>query len=560
MPLLFNHEHGNAIGRIEDVRLREDGKLAGRLRFGRSARAQEVRQDVIDGVLADMSIGYEVTEWNETKSVDSDVIEYRATRWTLYEGSIVAVPADHTVGTGRSADRDAPSLTHIARHDAPTGEEDTMAGTTSAPAAPAGRTGSDEGAMPRQQEEAMIRLAATTFGVEREAMGWLNAGLSLDQVRGEIEKVLTARNAEQPPMGHVDLTAREERRYNPSRAILALAEGTFGRDGGLEREVSNEIAQRMGKASSGFFMPLNIRASVTGQMATTSSLGGAAVPTIQMSLIEILRNKLILRRAGARFLGGLTGNLKFPRQITATSPTWVGENPASGTALGAMTFDTVDMTPKTLHSPGAFSRQSLVQVSPDMQDLVVTDLVAGIALAIDSAGINGAGSNNQPTGVRSAGITNYTLGANGAALDWAKLVAFETGVATANADTGSLAWVTNPKVRGALKNTLKNTVNGSLYLWGGANDPGEINGYPAHVSNVIPANLTQGTSTTICSSIVFGNWAELLIGEWGGAVEVLVDPYTYASQGMIATHTYAMVDVGVRHVASFAKSDAVLTG
>lgn len=414
--------------------------------------------------------------------------------------------------------------------------------------------------MIRAEEEKLIRSAAKTFGCEREAMDWLDKGLSLEQVRGEIERVQAARAAEQKPTGHVDLSPKEERQYAFGRAIMALATGDFYKGNSLEREVSEDIRKRLGKETGGIYVPMNIRASVTGQEVGTASLGGSAVPTIQMPLIEIFRNKLVMVRAGARFLPGLTGDLKFPRQITSTSPTWVGENPTAATSLGTFTIDTVTMSPKTLHSPGSVSRQAAIQVSPDVQAWLLNDLVTGIALAVDSAGINGTGSANQPTGVRNtSNIGNRTLGAAGAALAWSDLVGFETDIATANAEIGALGFITNTKVRGKLKTTLKNTVNGAQYLWGGGNDPGEINGYSAYVTNAVPSNLTQGTSTTICSSIIFGNWAECMIGEWNGAMEVLVDPYTYAGQGMIATHTYAMVDVAVRHAASFSKSDAVLT-
>jgi HK97 family phage major capsid protein len=88
----------------------------------------------------------------------------------------------------------------------------------------------------------------------------------------------------------------------------------------------------------------------------------------------------------------------------------------------------------------------------------------------------------------------------------------------------------------------------STYLWDLDNS---INGYRAAVSNNVPSNLTFGTSTTVCHGAIFGNWAELLIGEWSGAMEVLVDPYTVASQNMIQTHVFVLVDIAVRHPASF---------
>lgn len=547
LPLLWNHDSAEPIGRLEEVGLRADGKLGAMLRFGRSARAQEKRQDVEDGVLTDMSIGYRIHEWVEEKA--DGVSTYRVTRWTPMEGSIVAVPADHTVGINRSAERAAPVEELPANPPSP-GKEQQMS-EHNAPVV--------TGGVSREAEEKLIRAAAKTFGYEREALDWLDKGLSLDAVRAEIEAKQVAKAQAATPAGHVEMNEREQKTYSVGRAILALAEQRWGRENSFEREVSETIAKRLGKETSGFYLPMNIRAAVTGQTAGTTSLGGATVPEIQGTLIELLRNRLVAARVGATVLTGLTGNMKWPRRITGTTPSWVGENPSSATTNTNSTFDTVTATPKTLHTVTAFSRQLLAQGSPDAQALVNADLIAATALAVDSAYFNGTGQNSQPTGIRTASINSFTLGAAGGALDWSHIVRMETEVANDNADYGSLAYVTNSKVRGKLKGTLKNTVAGSLYLWEGGNDPGTVNGYSAFVSNQIPSNLTKGTSTTICSSIIFGNFAEAILCEWGGAIELLVDPYTDAKQGMINVNAYAMVDVAIRHLESFCKVDEVLT-
>ncbi len=73
----------------------------------------------------------------------------------------------------------------------------------------------------------------------------------------------------------------------------------------------------------------------------------------------------------------------------------------------------------------------------------------------------------------------------------------------------------------------------------------------------MPSNLTKGTSTTICSAIIFGNFEELIYGQWGD-MEVVVDPYTQARRGNILITPYLMMDVGVRHPVSFAAIKDVL--
>lgn len=97
LPLLFGHNQDQPIGLVEDVRV-EDDKLRGMLRFSKNQKATEIWQDIDDGFLKNISIGYRVNKWEERD--DSDVV--RVTRWTLYEASVVSVPADHSVGVNRS--------------------------------------------------------------------------------------------------------------------------------------------------------------------------------------------------------------------------------------------------------------------------------------------------------------------------------------------------------------------------------------------------------------------------------------------------------------------------
>lgn len=98
LPLLWQHNHDQPIGMVENVRLK-DGKLRGVLRFStNNQKANEIFDDVRDGFLRNVSIGYSVDRWEE--SADSENI--RVTGWTLLEASVVSVPADASVGINRS--------------------------------------------------------------------------------------------------------------------------------------------------------------------------------------------------------------------------------------------------------------------------------------------------------------------------------------------------------------------------------------------------------------------------------------------------------------------------
>lgn len=115
LPLLFSHDYDNFLGRVKNVRV-EDGTLRGLLYFSKNSRADEVWKDVKTGMLRDMSIGYRINEAEETDT------GYRAVDWSLLEASVVAVPADTSVGINRSEEREMEKPTDTPNSDAPTGD------------------------------------------------------------------------------------------------------------------------------------------------------------------------------------------------------------------------------------------------------------------------------------------------------------------------------------------------------------------------------------------------------------------------------------------------------
>ena len=102
-PLLVNHDTDDQVGVIESVRIDADRVGRAVVRFGRSARAEEIFRDVLDGIRKNVSVGYMIDDLVlAEKSGDTET--YRVTRWTPYEVSLVPVPADFSVGVGRAAE------------------------------------------------------------------------------------------------------------------------------------------------------------------------------------------------------------------------------------------------------------------------------------------------------------------------------------------------------------------------------------------------------------------------------------------------------------------------
>ena len=120
-------------------------------------------------------------------------------------------------------------------------------------------------------------------------------------------------------------------------------------------------------------------------------------------------------------------------------------------------------------------------------------------------------------------------------------------MAVANALVDNMAYLTNAKVRGKLKTSSK--VSGQNgFIWDDGNTP--LNGYRAAVTNAVPSNLTKGAGTNL-SAILFGNFADLIVGMWG-SLDLTVDPYSNSTSGTVRVVALQDVDVAVRYIESFA--------
>jgi HK97 family phage major capsid protein len=141
------------------------------------------------------------------------------------------------------------------------------------------------------------------------------------------------------------------------------------------------------------------------------------------------------------------------------------------------------------------------------------------------------------------------MGTNGGAITYAKLVDLEKEVAIDNALGGSLAFLTNPKVVGAMRQTPRQAsgVEGNFIL----NDSNTLLGYNVASTTLVPSDLTKGTSSGVCSAVVFGDFSQLMISMFGG-LDVLVDPYTGSATGATRIAMYQDVDVAVSHAQAFA--------
>jgi len=583
--VLVDHE-GDQVGVVESARIDGDRVLRASLRFSSNPRGQEIERDVADGIRRFISVGYMVhqTKREDRQSGKDDkgnpIITpvYRVVRWEPAEVSIVSVPADLSVGVGRSAG--APASVPVVAADEPApvvpstkGEGVAMEEQVKGQEAPKGALIEDarsEGQRTRDAQNAEIVEMCDAHGCGARASEFIRQGLSPDQVSYEILKLRRSSSpASAPPAaerGTMDLPLRESdrRRFSYSRAVL-MAAGEVRADG-LEAEVDQELKRKLSTGGlplrgNGVLVPYDLRsreqrwqdAERATRGLTSIGNGAEVVADRPGELIELLRNRAMVINLGARVLAGLTGPVPFPKQDAAGTAYWIGENPGADVSDSDLGLGLVTLQPKTLQASTAYSRQLLTQATIDVESLVRNDLSTIHALALDRAAIHGLSSAGQPCGLyltpgmatqAYGGVPTYLLAITQAAK-----------VAAANADVGALGWLTTPGMAGKMKTTAESaTAAMAGWLWQGTFRDGTIAGYRAASSSQVSATMSTLAETGASEhGIVFGNWNDLVLGLFG-ALEIVVDPYAKKKRGLIEVTSFQMADIIVRHVESFAVS------
>lgn len=543
-PLLVDHDPTDQVGVVEEISLGEDRVARARVRFGKSARAEEIYQDVVDGIRANVSVGYIIDEMVSDGEQDGREV-FRATHWTPLEISIVSIPADSSVGVGRSLS-DKPISIIFSK------ESHKMDNQT-----PAGDSG-----MKAERDRAATILELGSRHNQREyAEQAIREGASVESFRGSLLDKVSSKPLATADIG---LTEKEAKSFSFARAIHALSNPTDARAqraAAFEFEASVAAAAKEGRASRGLTVPTDVlfqkRDILTGT-GTGTAKGGNLVATdlLAGSFIDVLRAKMVTAQLGATYLTGLQGNVAIPKKTGPSTAAWVAENAAPSESTNVPSFGQVTLSPKTLAGFVDFSRRLMLQSSLDIETLIRNDLASTIAVAMDNAAISGSGT-NRPTGVlNTSGIGSVTLGTNGLAPTWQMVVDLVREVEIDNVDATSAGFLTNAQVKSRLARTGRQAsgVEGNFILQPPFSD---LYGYPLTVSQQVPSNLTKGSGTNL-SAMIFGVWSDLLIGQWSG-IDLMVDPYTGSSAATVRVTAFHDCDFAVRYPESFAECNEIIT-
>jgi HK97 family phage major capsid protein len=536
--VLVDHNHSDHIGVVENASIDDDRRGRARVRFGNGTRANEIFTDVVDGIRHNVSVGYRINTMNlEDTNRESGVETYRATSWSPFEISFVSIPADSGVGVGRNDVVDEKRSITIEN----LYEEEKM--TEEVKATPVVVDADAERAQIRKTEVkriSEIEALGDKFEAKDVARDFVQSGKSADEFRTSLlAKIGDAKPVVESP--EIGMTETEVRQFSFVKAINALANPNDRRAqeaAAFEFEASRTAGERYGKDPQGIMIPADVLNGKRDLSAAVAVDGGNLIATelLADSFIEKLDNAMVARRAGATIMRDLQGNLAIPRQTGGASSYWIAEN--GDVTESSATFDQVLMSPRTVGAFSQISRKLLLQSSIDVENFVRNDLALRLALAIDNKAFEGDGTGNTPTGVANVvGVGSVAFaGASAGACTFGEAVDMESQISQDNALLGNLSYITNAAQLGYLKQTKKDAGSGLFLI-----ENGQLNGYPVLVSNQI----------TTPGQMMFGNWADIMIGYWSG-VDINVDTSTLATSGALRIVALQDVDVAVRHPESFA--------
>ncbi len=541
-PLLLEHRRSEQIGVVEKAWLDGDRKIRALVRFSRSELAEPVWQDVLDGIRRNISCSYLIHDMVLERS-EGGVDHYRITRWEPFEVSSVSVPADPTVGVGRSNDATTNTIT-IRGFEMPKPNENHEDGQRSAPA-PAATTATADPIATERQRVADVLALGDRFNQRELAAEAVRQGHTPDQLRALILERSAPAPLSQPPADQgardlpsfkTDVSARalgvsdkEQDQYSLMRALNAAATGDWSK-AGLERAINIAASEAVKREARGFFVPHDIL--MRGLSKGAPGKGGELVTTelLLEQFADVLRNKTVMAQLGMKLLTGLEGDIDLPKKTSGSAFQWLAEG---GDAVDSdFDFTTLPLTPKTIAGAIPLTRKLRKQASRSIESLIITDLVDGMGVAIDYAMLAGPGG-NAPLGLlNDVGVPGLEYASTG--ITFGKLVDMLTKIGTYNADRGALAYLTGIIERGAAMQTLKFAGVGGT-IW--END--RVNGHRAEATNQVPVDTW-----------IFGDWSQVICGMWG-VLDLKPDTAKLAASDGLVLRAFQDVDVVNRRKESF---------
>lgn len=366
----------------------------------------------------------------------------------------------------------------------------------------------------------------------------------------------------------MDGETREMANFSITKLVREAAKGGIAKISGLERELLDESekeARELNVTMGGSEIYLSNKVMSiqkrTNSATGTANLGGNTINTEKLGFFDQVYAKTVMAQAGATMLSGLTANTDLVGWDSTPVAYWAAEN-GSQSPTDA-TFANRSLRPKLLGSAVDISMLLNIQSNTSIDANFLASMQKVMAVAFEAAVINGDGS-NKPTGILStANIQDVAIDTAGGAPTFAKILELIQKVETANADMTACKFIINPKTKAKLKQTNVESGSGAKIM--GYNNyfgtaMNVIDGYETLVTSNVPSNLEKSTSGAVLSAILFGDFSQLVMAQFGGVLmsfDNISAAMRRAGKYGITINTY--VDSGIKLPATLGAIKDVVT-
>jgi len=582
--LFLNHHYNKkdsiVLGLIESVELKNK-RIIEIARFSDNPEPMKVFNDIKKRIRGKVSVGYTIKTIIDTGLMIDEIPVLRATRWLPHESSVVDIAADDSIGFEKKLEFNTDSLNKGMALVAPELEKElskTSGGKTEINFNLEVKTMTPEELATQEklkadaQKTADIKVGET---YEKSVQDILAAGKTFNQLEMAAEFVSKKKsladfqNAIQEKFDNnpelflkkgskdaddIGMSEKDISKWSLMNYVKTW-EANRNNGGGLkcfETDVSQEVEKQTGKKAKGLLLPVDIlrgkgiTANQKQQRAMsvgTTTAGGYLQNTTLLTdmFVDVLRNTDITSQLGFTVINGLRGLYNIPRKTSAATVGWVAEN--GSTAESTAAYDLIAMSAKAVHGQSISSREARMQLAVDADAFMLFDLITSLNNDKASKYFNGTGSSNQITGILTqSSINSISPSANGDAPTWALMNQMKKELRIDNIQ-GVIKLIINAATEYALAITPKVTALDHYLL---DEQTGRVAGMETFITNMLPSNITKGSTVATLSKAIALEPTNVVIGNWGG-IDIIIDPYTYSSDFRLKISAIQDTDLVLKH-------------
>jgi len=572
-PFLLDHDTSKQMGVCEKAWI-EDEKVMATIRFSKNRYPQDILSDMKDGIRRNVSIGYAVDGYHMEKLSEFDFPVMFVDRFTIYEISQVACPADPYVGVERSLENVDDELEDKSTEADKTPEEvkacesassedktkecdeddkdrnaDTPEDCKEAPAEAAPEADEEKACGEEPEEKAVcpecghdpctceeekkksaevaeIRSLSELTNTKELAEKYISENRSLDEFKTAVKEL----NKEELNVKEIPTTMEEK--FNLLKAIrgyTSKADANFVDS--YEFKVNEDNKRAYGITDADIVLtPAQLRA-FDGTETLNQVVNRPDLYT------GVLRPESVLAKTGARIVAVDGQSISFSVATSGVNAGWVDIN--GNVPSATMDFALKQLNPKKAGAFVDISFQSLLQDDPSAEAIVMDDIVKALAQVLDEGAIKGSGSDGEPTGITAtAGVNTVPVSD---AFTLSGVYGMEAAIRESYDYSNNLKFVCNTKNYYKYATTPYSAVEQNRMLL----EDGKMIGHDVVICNALDDN-----------TIILGNFDELVMANFKGITLKVVEDAALARKQALEIVAHAAVDFVCRRPKSFTKTVA----